>query len=102
MLIIIPLWFYYSSFFLCSYLSVVGYDLVFCAATIQRVVIYKSKRLEEPFGTQQGTKRIFSTPPGPLHRVAYYGNSTAATITTQAALQPTRCTVKTAGRNNRK
>ena len=58
------------------------YDLVFCAATIQGVVIYKSERLEEPFGTQQETKRIFSTPPGPLHHVAYYGNNTAATTTT--------------------
>jgi hypothetical protein len=59
-----------------------GYDLVFCAATVQLIVIYKSKRLEEPFGTQQETKRIFSTPPGPLHHVAYYGNNTAPTITT--------------------
>jgi len=59
-----------------------GYDLVFCATTIQLVVIYKSKRLEELFGTQQETKRIFSTPPGPLHHVAYYRNNSAATITT--------------------
>lgn len=59
-----------------------GYDLVFCATTVQLVVIYKSKRLEELFGTQQETKRIFSTPPGPLHHVAYYGYNSAATITT--------------------
>ena len=67
---------------MCAYVSFMGYDLVYCATTIQLVVIYKSKRLEELFGTQQETKRIFSTPPEPLHRVACYRNNSAATITT--------------------
>jgi hypothetical protein len=69
-------------FYLYIYLIVTCYGLVFCSVTVQLEVIYKSRGLEEPFETQQETKRLLSTPARPLLHVAYYGNNVAPTITT--------------------
>lgn len=75
-----------TSFLLCSvfvhlFKRYVLWPRVF-SVTVQLEVIYKRKGLEEPFGTQRETKRLLSIPAGPLHRVAYYGNNVAPTITT--------------------
>jgi hypothetical protein len=55
---------------------------MFCTVTVQLAVIYKTKWLEEPFGTQREIKRLLYTQARPLHYVAYYGNNIGPTITT--------------------